>query len=79
MRLTVVKTLTTDQSGAPLTNEGSNGGSANESRTWNDAVYLQVLCPASDGGPAALSVLPVLTSSAGRSELSRSDTGLEHP
>ena len=43
VRLTVIKSLTTDQSGAPLTNAGSNGGSTNDSRTWNDAVYLQVL------------------------------------
>ncbi len=47
VRLTVVKSITTDQSGATLSNEGSNGGSANESRTWNDAVYLQVRMPSS--------------------------------
>ena len=44
VRLTVVASITEDQIGAPLTNAGSDGaaGSVNETRTWNDAVFLQV-------------------------------------
>lgn len=43
--LQVVKTITQDQSGQPLTNAGSVGSPVNTSRTWNDAAFLQVgLC-----------------------------------
>ena len=38
----VVKNITVDQSGAPLTNNGSVGNPVNQTRTWNDCVYLQV-------------------------------------
>lgn len=38
----VIKNITADQSGAPLTNNGSAGGSSNTSRTWNDAAYVRV-------------------------------------
>ena len=46
--LTVTKTLANDAQGLPLTSAGSEGsgvavGSAtNDSRTWNDAVYVEV-------------------------------------
>ena len=42
--LTVVNSITADQSGAPLTNAGSDGSPVNTSRTWNDGVFLEVRC-----------------------------------
>ena len=40
--LSVVKTITEDQDGNPLSNEGAYGGGANISRSWNDAVLADV-------------------------------------
>ncbi len=43
LNLRVVKNITVDQSGAPLTNAGSVGATDNDtSRTWNDATFLEV-------------------------------------
>ena len=42
LTMTVVKNLTVDSNGAPLTNNGSTTGSVNASRSWNDAVYMEV-------------------------------------
>ena len=39
--LSVVATITKDQSGSPLTNAGSQGNPVNQSRTWNDGVFLE--------------------------------------
>ena len=38
----IVANITEDQSGAPLTNTGLVGNPANTSRTWNDAVLVEV-------------------------------------
>lgn len=40
--LSVVKTIVQDQDGNTLSNVGANGGGANISRSWNDAVLAQV-------------------------------------
>ena len=46
LNLQIVKNITSDQSGAPLTNAGSVGSSDNDtSRTWNDATFLEVRVP----------------------------------
>ncbi len=39
--MSIVATIMKDQSGAPLTNAGSNGNPVNQSRTWNDGVFLE--------------------------------------
>ena len=41
--LSIVATITKDQSGAPLTNAGSDGNPVNQSRTWNDGVFLEAI------------------------------------
>lgn len=38
---TIIKNITSDERGMPLTNEGSIGGSINASRAWNDPVYME--------------------------------------
>ena len=40
--LSVVANITRDNLGAPLTNNGSIGGDSSTSRTWNDAVLVEV-------------------------------------
>ena len=43
LNLKVLKNITTDQSGNPLTNAGSVGATGNDTtRGWNDAAYLEV-------------------------------------
>ena len=42
--MTVVKRLTVDSNGSPLTDDGAVG-SENKSRTWNDPAFLQVSRP----------------------------------
>ena len=41
--LSVVKTISQDQDGNTLSNNGSSGGAANISRSWNDAVLAEVI------------------------------------
>eukprot|EP00884_Botryococcus_braunii_P002902 jgi/Botrbrau1/12612/Bobra.0169s0139.1 len=37
----IIKNITTDNNGKPLTNVGAIGGAANKSRSWNDPVYME--------------------------------------
>ena len=58
LNLKVLKNITTDQSGNPLTNAGSVGATGNDTtRGWNDATYLEVgrlpLCAGLLGQPPA--------------------------
>jgi hypothetical protein len=41
--LTVVKNLTTDQSGDPLTSVGSVSGNSTTARSWNDAAFVEAI------------------------------------
>jgi hypothetical protein len=41
--LSIVANITRDNLGSPLTNNGSVGGSTTTSRSWNDAVLVEVL------------------------------------
>ena len=41
--LSVAKTISQDQDGNTLSNNGSSGGAANISRSWNDAVLAEVI------------------------------------